>query len=108
MGWNGKNETFVELWNLAEAKPIAHFGTADVSAVAWHPQSVLILWADGPTLHLWNRETGLEVAKFIGHKASIGVIAVSPDGKWAASGSDDGDVRLWAIPGGAVPAAGKR
>ena len=37
---------------------------------------------------------------FIGHKSWVYSVTVSPDGQWAASGSDDNTVRIWALASG--------
>ena len=33
-----------------------------------------------------------------GHTAAVTSVAVSPDGRWIGSGSDDGTIRLWPMP----------
>jgi len=35
-----------------------------------------------------------------GHELEISSVAVSPDGKWIASGSQDRPIRLWPMPEG--------
>jgi WD40 repeat protein len=35
-----------------------------------------------------------------GHTRSVASVAVSPDRRWIASGSDDGTIRLWPMPDG--------
>jgi WD40 repeat protein len=35
-----------------------------------------------------------------GHALEVSSVAVSPDGKWIASGSQDGTIRLWPMPEG--------
>jgi WD40 repeat protein len=34
----------------------------------------------------------------IGHAQMVRAVAISPDGKWIASGSDEGTIRLWPMP----------
>ncbi len=36
-----------------------------------------------------------------GHTSDVNSVAVTPDGKWAVSGSDDMSVRIWELATGA-------
>jgi WD40 repeat protein len=43
--------------------------------------------------------TGEEPHLLTGHgRGYVGVVAVSPDGRWIATGSNDGTIRLWPMP----------
>jgi len=42
--------------------------------------------------------TGEEPYLLLGHESEVNAIAVSPDGHWIASGSDDKTIRLWPMP----------
>ena len=60
-------------------------------------------WKSGPDLdlHLWDVESGREVARnFSGHRGGIWSVAVSLDGRRAASASMDGTARVWDIDTG--------
>ncbi len=45
-----------------------------------------------------GRVTGEEPHLLLGHEPEVNVVAVSPDGKWIASGADDQTVRVWPMP----------
>jgi WD40 repeat protein len=44
--------------------------------------------------------TGDEPHLLYGHTLDVFSVAVSPDGKWIASASQDGTIRLWPMPEG--------
>jgi WD40 repeat protein len=44
--------------------------------------------------------SGEEPHLLYGHARAVTSVAVSPDGKWIASGSDDDTIRLWPMPDG--------
>jgi len=44
-----------------------------------------------------NPANGQQIAAFGGHKEWVYAVATSPDGKLLASGSYDGEVRLWDV-----------
>lgn len=52
------------------------------------------------TSHVWEIESGHEIARYTGHKYGVCAVALSPDGLLAASagcGTADSDVHIWRI-----------
>lgn len=52
------------------------------------------------TVKSWNLEIGGEVASFAGHSEGVNAVAISPDDRWLASGSDDTTIKIWPIKDG--------
>jgi RNA polymerase sigma factor (sigma-70 family) len=48
-----------------------------------------------PVVYLWDATTGREIRHLEGHRTSVQVIAMAPDGKTLASGSRSGGIRVW-------------
>ena len=46
-------------------------------------------------LILWDLETGRLLRTFVGHEHGIHAVAMTPDGRYAISGSDDRTAKLW-------------
>jgi WD40 repeat protein len=49
-------------------------------------------------VRLWELKTGKELKCFSGHANPVSAVALSPDGRYAASGSSHGTMRLWKLP----------
>ena len=69
-------------WNV-----INHFSNSNILAAGFGNSQGAV--------YLWNLETGEELNVLRGHTASITGIAFTPDGKYMATASYDGTVRLW-------------
>jgi WD40 repeat protein len=50
------------------------------------------------TVRLWDTREGKELLVWRGHDHRVATVAVSPDGRRAASGGLDGLVKVWTIP----------
>lgn len=48
--------------------------------------------------YLWNLCRGNQLATLAGHTATVTCAAFSPDGKFLATGSQDGTVKIWSAP----------
>ena len=87
------------LWDISgeEPKILHRFDAHDgwVKGVSFLPGGRRAVSAGGGQLWIWDLESGKAVHTFSGHKAEITTLAVSSDGKWAATASSDRTVRLW-------------
>jgi WD40 repeat protein len=95
------DESCVKIWSLAEKTllktvPFPEKG----SRVALGPGAKFAVTANDKSVTLVSLPDGKRIRTFAAHKDDVGRLAVSPDGKYLASSSDDGDrvVKLWALP----------
>lgn len=66
--------------------------------MALDPTGTIVVTGDLDGVVRVGRITGEEPHLLFGHSLEISSVAVSPDGKWIASGSQDGTIRLWPMP----------
>ena len=98
----GFEDGTIKLWDPATGKLVRelHGPKGGASAVAFAGNLVISGHDDG-SIRIWNRD-GAEQTTLTGHRRGIEALAVSPDGKLLASGSQyaENDIRLWELPGG--------
>ena len=88
------------LWILdidtQESRELSSHGLAPRSSL--HGKSELVLSTDRTGEARIGPATGDEPHLLLGHQDEVNAIAVSPDGRWIATGSDDKTICLWPMP----------
>ncbi|GAB4574983.1 MAG: adenylate/guanylate cyclase domain-containing protein [Anaerolineae bacterium] len=112
---SGSSEGSVRVWDLrngAEVRMISGPtpGSAFLSGVAFTPDGGRVIagtrdaqrGAPGSAMILYDAATSAEIMRFGGHSGQVNDIALSPDGRWVLSGSEDTTVTLWSVNTGEI------
>lgn len=95
----------IKIWKVSDGQEVRSYQAESrysnpIQAVAFVPSKKVLAIAEGSTIKLWDLESDEWVGSFQGHTSDIATkikaLAISPDGKYLASGGDDG-VALWQI-----------
>jgi len=106
-------EKALKLWDMIKKEEINTFkikvdNELKIISAALSDDGRYIFLGGHSDIGLWDLQSIKEIRAenitktFTGHKARINSIALSPDGKYALSGSDDKTVRLWDIATGTL------
>ena len=91
----GSRDGTAKVWDAASGKELLTLKGSYVTSVAWSPDGKWLATADGQTAKVWETASGKELLTLRGHNDNVKSIALSPEGKRLATGSDDGTARVW-------------
>jgi WD40 repeat protein len=92
----------VRLFHAATGEELHEFMAEGAFGVAFTPDGGTVLSVSGKrTCHFWNVKSGALVRELSGRWKPFWCVALSPDGRTLATGTDGGNtVLLWDMPGG--------
>ena len=98
----GSLDKTTRLWDIDGDKVSLHFlyddSTQGVRQVAFTPDDThLISACDDTTAYIWDTVSGNGITKLSGNTKEVYAVAISPDGRTAATGTADGVVKLWSL-----------
>lgn len=73
---------------------------SSVLSIAISPDGNTVASTNNDTIQLWSLTTGQAISTLFGHENRVNAIAINPNGKILASGSDDNRVKLWNLDNG--------
>lgn len=100
---SGDRENNLRIWSVPDWTLLHALHTRDQNFVL-RPDWRLLATGNstGSTVQLWSLPAGIMIKTLEGQRRGIRCLALSPNGRLLASGSDDRTIRLWSLPDGAA------
>lgn len=100
----GEQDSSVHFWITATGKDLQMTGyPGKVLELSWSPDSRWLATGGGREVCIWHcggkGPKGTTPLVVSGHRDRVSAVAFHPDGRLLASGSDDGQVRMWRVDG---------
>lgn len=98
---SGSDDRTIKIWKLDSGECLGTIkGNNSVDSVALSTDGSLLVYKFWMTLKVWDLKMREYIGKLNGHATMVRSVALSPDGRYAASGADDMLIRIWDIESG--------
>ena len=95
-GISGGYDGVLSAWKIATGQDIWRVeNLGSITALAIDPSGSSVLVAAERTIRVIDLATGKLIGKYGPFPSAIASLGISPNGKWFASGYDDGSIRYW-------------
>ena len=99
IGYDGR----LRVWKTASGEKLWEgpvVGISFAQRFAFAPDGKILITGDEKGMVVWNARSGKRLKEFGGHPMDVEDIAISANGRYAASGGGDARIRLWDIRSG--------
>lgn len=106
---SGDSKGYVEFWDVNSKKRLDIFQPKEfssVNSIAFNFNGSMLAvggdgdWTEGKHLEVWDVSSKKVIHFLVGHNDPVNSVAFSPDGQLLASGSKNGNVKLWDVNSG--------
>jgi len=95
--FSGEADRTILMWDLEKKMPILTLPAHRPRSLALSPDSKRLYCGglDFGEITVWDLQSGKEILRLLGHAEAVISLAVSGDGKWLFSGSNDRTIKVW-------------